>query len=321
MPMQAVQYKVSHNLQLDDVLLGIVRTDSRPPRPNSIERRRSYLLEEQHLYCSPSFNFYRETNYYMTQGYDDNLYGSHYVSGQKPLGDQCTSSRGGRLRSSQSSPAPSSNAFNNFMPTMAFVNNTPIRGRFMSIGRDILPPPPLPRETMSPPSMNDFIPPHLLNRSGSRSDSPLLSQRQLGADETDLALQDLPLFPFISGLTLSRLISSPCNIPPPLPSLSLPPVANGSTAPLLLTNGDIAKMIATNLPKFRPLKSIVNDQLKKPVNPNIPLIKKIEQKEVERVNAFNDIASILARVALPSSSATDVLVDSLIAANLIANVV
>ncbi|XP_024882784.1 uncharacterized protein LOC112461681, partial [Temnothorax curvispinosus] len=231
-----------------------------------------------------------KTNYYMTQGYNDNLYGSHYVSSHEPsgseaypsLGDQCTSSRGGRLRPSQLSPASSSNAFNNFMPTMAFVNNTLIRGRFMSIDRDILPPPPLPGEIMSPLSMNGFIPPHLLNRSGSRLDSPLLSQRltptlsnhsgQLGADETDLALQDLPLFSLISGLTLSRLISSSCNIPPLLPSLSFSSVANGFTAPLFLTNGNIAKMIAINLPKFRPLKSIVNGQLKKSVNLNIPLV-------------------------------------------------
>lgn len=39
-----------------------------------------------------------------------------------------------------------------------------------------------------------------------------------------------------------------------------------------LTNGDIAKMIATNPPKLKPLKSIVDGQLRKPVNPNIPLV-------------------------------------------------
>ncbi|XP_024891755.1 wiskott-Aldrich syndrome protein family member 3 isoform X1 [Temnothorax curvispinosus] len=332
MPTQAVQYRAPHNVQPDDALLGIVMTDPRPPRPNSIELRRSYPPEEQHLYSPPSSDLYRGTNY-MTQGYDDNPYGSHYASGQGPPGSeayqspggQSTPSRGGRSRPSQPPPAPPSNASSNSTPTVASANNTPTRGRSMSTGRDTLPPPPPPPgETMSPPSMNGSIPPHLLNRSGSRSDSPLPSQRstptppnhsgQLGADETDPAPQDLPPPPPTPDPTPPRPISPPCNIPPPPPPPPPPPVVNGPTAPLPLTNGDIAKMIATNPPKLRPLKSIVDGQLKKPVNPNIPLVdprndllkairdgiklrkvEKIEQKEVERVNALNDVASILAR--------------------------
>ncbi|KAG5315982.1 WASF3 protein, partial [Acromyrmex insinuator] len=322
MPTQAVQYRAPHNVQPDDALLGMVMTDPRPPRPNSIELRRSYPPEEQHL----------GTNY-MTQGYDENPYGSHYASGQAPIGSdayqspggQSTPSRGGRSRPSQPPPAPPSNASSNSTPTVASANNTPTRGRSMSTGRDTLPPPPPPPgETMSPPSMNGSIPPHLLNRSGSRSDSPLPSQRstptppnhsgQLGTDETDPAPQDLPPPPPTPDPTPPRPISPPCNIPPPPPPPPPPPVANGPTAPLPLTNGDIAKMIATNPPKLKPLKSIVDGQLRKPVNPNIPLVdprndllkairdgiklrkvEKIEQKEVERVNALNDVASILAR--------------------------
>jgi len=53
MPTQAVQYRTPHNVQPDDGLLGMVMTESRPPRPNSIELRRSYPPEEQHLYSPP----------------------------------------------------------------------------------------------------------------------------------------------------------------------------------------------------------------------------------------------------------------------------
>ncbi|GAB1868130.1 Wiskott-Aldrich syndrome protein family member [Camponotus japonicus] len=330
MPTQTVQYRAPHNVQPgDDTLLGMVMTDPRPPRPNSIELRRSYPPEEQHLYSPPSSD-YRATNY-IAQGYDENSYGSHYAPGQVPAGSetsyqspggQSTPSRGGRSRPSQPPPAPPSNASSNSTPTVASANNTPTRGRSMSTGRDTLPPPPPPPgETMSPPSMNGSIPSHLLNRNGSRTDSPLPSQRstptppnQLGVDETDPAPQDLPPPPPTPDPTPPRPISPPCNIPPPPPPPPPPPVANGPTAPLPLTNGDIAKMIATNPPKLKPLKSIVDGQYRKPANPNIPLVdprndllkairdgiklrkvEKIEQKEVERVNALNDVASILAR--------------------------
>lgn len=128
-------------------------------------------------------------------------------------------------------------------------------------------------------NISGSIPPHLLNRTGSRSDSPLPSQRstptppnQLGTDETDPAPQDLPPPPPTPDPTPPRPISPPCNIPPPPPPPPPPPVINGPTAPLPLTNGDIAKMIATNPPKLRPVKNIIDGQLKKPVNPNIPLV-------------------------------------------------
>ncbi|XP_014482857.1 PREDICTED: wiskott-Aldrich syndrome protein family member 3 isoform X1 [Dinoponera quadriceps] len=331
MPTQGIQYRAPHNVP-DDALLGMVMAEPRPPRPNSIELQRSYPPEGQHLYSPPSSDHYRATNY-VAQGYDENLYGSHYAPGQVPAGSetyqspggQSTPSRGGRSRPSQPPPAPPSNASSNSTPTVASANNTPTRGRSMSTGRDTLPPPPPPPgETMSPPSMNGSIPSHLLNRNGSRSDSPLPSRRstptppnhsgQLGTDETDPAPQDLPPPPPTPDPTPPRPISPPCNIPPPPPPPPPPPVANGPVvAPL--TNGDIAKMIATNPPKLKPLKNIVADgQLRKPVNPNIPLVdprndllkairdgiklrkvEKIEQKEVERVNALNDVASILAR--------------------------
>lgn len=66
MPTQTVQYRAPHNVQPgDDTLLGMVMTDPRPPRPNSIELRRSYPPEEQHLYSPPSSDYrwkYRDNN-------------------------------------------------------------------------------------------------------------------------------------------------------------------------------------------------------------------------------------------------------------------
>ncbi|XP_043276497.1 wiskott-Aldrich syndrome protein family member 3 isoform X2 [Venturia canescens] len=332
MPSQGVQYRTPHNIP-DESLLGMVMTEPRPPRPNSIELRRSYPSEEQHLYSPPTSDHYRAENY-ASQGYDDgSLYSSHYAPGQgqpgsetyQSPGGQSTPSRGGRSRPSQPPPAPPSNASSNSTPTIASANNTPTRGRSMSTGRDTLPPPPPPPgEIMSPPPINGTIPSHLLNRNGSRSNSPLPSHHStptppnhtlpMGIDEPDPAPQDLPPPPPTPDPIIQRPISPPCNIPPPPPPPPPPPIANGPTPPMPLTNGDIAKMIATNPPKLKPVKNIIDGQLRKGQNPNIPIVdprndllkairdgiklrkvEKIEQKEGERTNALNDVASILAR--------------------------
>lgn len=60
MPAQGVQYRTSHNIP-DEALLGMVQinADQRPPRPNSIELRRSYPTEEQQLYSPPTSDHYR----------------------------------------------------------------------------------------------------------------------------------------------------------------------------------------------------------------------------------------------------------------------
>ncbi|XP_033227988.1 wiskott-Aldrich syndrome protein family member 3 isoform X1 [Belonocnema kinseyi] len=329
MPPQGIQYRAAHNIP-DEALLGMVMTDQRPPRPNSIELRRSYPPEEHQLYSPPTSDHYRATNY-AVQGYDDG-YGSHYGPGQGQPGSETyqspsgpgTPSRGGRIRPSQPPPAPPSNASSNSTPTIASANNTPTRGRSMITARDTLPPPPPPPgETMSPPSMNGSIPSHLLNRNGSRSNSPLPSHHttqtpanhlnQMGVDETDPAPQDLPPPPPTPDPAPARPNSPPCNIPPPPPPPPPPPILNGPTPPMPLTNGDIAKMIINNPPKLRPLKNMIDGEIRK-THSNIPLVdprndllkairdgiklrkvEKIEQKEVERVNALNDVASILAR--------------------------
>ncbi|CAG5095394.1 Similar to WASF3: Wiskott-Aldrich syndrome protein family member 3 (Homo sapiens) [Cotesia congregata] len=274
MPTQGVQYRTPHNIP-DESLLGMVMTEPRPPRPNSIELRRSYPPDEQHF--------------------------SHYAPGQGQPGSEAyqspgpgTPSRGGRSRPSQPPPAPPSNASSNSTPTVASANNTPTRGRSMSTGRDTLPPPPPPPgEVMSPPPINGTIPAHLLNRNGSRSNSPLPSHQSTptppnhtlpaGIDEPDPAPQDLPPPPPTPDPAPSRPISPPCNIPPPPPPPPPPPVLNGPISCVPISNGDIAKIIANNPPKLKPLKSILRK------------VEKIEQKEVERVNALNDVASILAR--------------------------
>ena len=162
MPPQGIQYRASHNIQ-DEALLGMVMTESRPPRPNSIELRRSYPSEDHQLYSPPISDQYRAGSY-TGQSFDDSTYGSHYAPGQGQSGSETyqspsgpgTPSRGGRLRPSQPPPAPPSNASSsNSTPTIASANNTPTRGRSMSTGRDTLPPPPPPPgETMSPPAMN-----------------------------------------------------------------------------------------------------------------------------------------------------------------------
>lgn len=58
MPTQGVQYRAPYIIP-DESLLDMVMTEPRPPRPNSIELRRSYPPEEQHLYSPPSSDHYR----------------------------------------------------------------------------------------------------------------------------------------------------------------------------------------------------------------------------------------------------------------------
>ncbi|XP_058804941.1 actin-binding protein WASF3 isoform X2 [Phymastichus coffea] len=339
MPPQGIQYRAQHAIP-DEALLGMVMTDPRPPRPNSIELRRSYPPEEHQLYSPPITGHYGQANYAaQLQGYEDSAYGSHYAPGQGHSGSDTYQSPGGpgtpsrRNRPSQPPPAPPSNASSNSTPTIASANNTPTRGRSMSTGRDTLPPPPPPPgETMSPPAMNGALPSHLLQRNGSRSNSPLPNHQStptagmihigqmmpMGTDETESVAQDLPPPPPTPDPAPPRPVSPPCNIPPPPPPPPPPPISNGpppSLSQMPITNGDIAKMIVNNPPILKPVKNIIDGQLRKPNNPNIPAVvdprndllkairdgiklrkvEKNEQKEVERVNALNDVASILAR--------------------------
>lgn len=129
------------------------------------------------------------------------------------------------------------------------------------------------------------LPSHLLSRNGSRPNSPLPNHQStptqqllgqllgpLGVDETESSAQDLPPPPPTPDPAPPRPASPPCSIPPPPPPPPPPPVSNGPQPPLQLpmTNGDIARMIVNNPPKLKPLKSIVDGQLRKPGNPNLP---------------------------------------------------
>ena len=62
MPAQGIHYRAPQNIP-DEALLGMVMTEPRPPRPNSIELRRSYPPEEHQLYSPPMSEHYRTANY------------------------------------------------------------------------------------------------------------------------------------------------------------------------------------------------------------------------------------------------------------------
>lgn len=262
--------------------MGMVQTDQRPSRPDSIELRSSYPDAVRHY---PDGSIYRP-NYpqqgYMT--YDDVIYqqqhGAHHPGqGMQPSHYdthnninnnhiETYTSPGGtpsrtKPRPSQPPPAPPSGTnSNNSTPTTVSASNTPTRGRSMSAGRDILPPPPPPPADTPPEPLPP--PPPL-------SPSPPLSA---------------------------------VNIPPPPPP---PPLPNG---PMPLVNGDIncnnTKSPIKQVTTTSPPKS--NLDIRKPVyDPRSDLLKairdgitlrkveKIEQKEGEKQNTLHDVASILAR--------------------------
>jgi len=195
---QNVHYRTPQ--QPDETLLtmGMVMSDPRPPRPNSIELRRSYPDQVEMVYSgnsgvysprhtqSPTESHYRST---YPVGYEESLYQQHYAQGQSVAGEsyptpnnhtpsRSNGTRATTQRPSQPPPAPpSTNNSSNSTPTVSSATNTPTRGRSMSAGRETLPPPPPPPvETVgSPPGMNGPLPSHLRSRSrsGSRSGSPL----------------------------------------------------------------------------------------------------------------------------------------------------
>jgi WAS family protein 3 len=260
----------------------------RPPRPNSIEIRRSYQQETTDGLHSPTYPPYEENPY------------QHGMYGQGPLSSESlyqggTPTRGGKARPSQPPPAPPSN-------TSTPSSNTPTRGRSMSAGRDTLPPPPPPPDTtMSPPN---GIPSHLVrSQSQSRSNSPHSHQA------TPEPVQDLPPPPPAPKQASPPKQQTPVQAPPPPPPPPMP-LLNGPTTSPPLVNGDLAKIItsATSPPKLTPVKDRpISKQAPPMVDPRNDLLKairdgiklrkveKIEQKEVERGNGLHDVASILAR--------------------------
>ncbi|KAF2883319.1 hypothetical protein ILUMI_22821 [Ignelater luminosus] len=264
--------------------------DRRPPRPNSIELRRSYQHETPDGMQSPIYPPYDENPY--QQG----LYNtSQHVPNTEQYYQTSTPTRGGKIRPSQPPPAPPSN-------TSTPTANTPTRGRSMSTGRDALPPPPPPPETaVSPPN---GIAAHILSRqqSNSRSNSPHSHQN------TPEPSQDLPPPPPVPKQGSPPKQATPVQAPPPPPPPPMPLVTNGPTSPPLI-NGDLSKIMSSSPPKLTPIKDrpiskqgpppMVDprNDLLKAIRDGIKLrkVEKIEQKEVERGNGLHDVASILAR--------------------------
>ncbi|XP_034249864.1 wiskott-Aldrich syndrome protein family member 3 isoform X2 [Thrips palmi] len=283
---------------------------------------------------SPSDTSHYKSNYagsYEDSGY----YGTDaYTSPNSSIYGRSAAARANSQRPSQPPPAPpSANNSSNSTPTGTSATNTPTRGRSMSAGRDTLPPPPPPPTevtTNGPVSGSAALPglpglpSHLLNRtnsaSGSRSGSPHSTPtptppRQLSRDETPEPLHNdmlpPPPLPPIADMPPAAAPPPPPP-PPPLPS-ALPNglgKAPGSTSPPLTINGDVGKspnkqtsppkmgdqVAARKVHNIGPVCDTRNDLLKA-IRDGIKLrkVEKIEQKEVERVNALHDVASILAR--------------------------
>ncbi|XP_056634207.1 actin-binding protein WASF3 [Diorhabda sublineata] len=271
----------------EEMMASQQQIQQRPPRPNSIEIRRSYQQEVPDGVMSPAYPPYEENPY------------QHGLYGQGPLSSESlyaggTPTRGGKIRPSQPPPAPPSN---NSTPSAS----TPTRGRSISSGRDNLPPPPPPPEvTMSPPPPNG-IPAHIVRQSShSRSNSPHSHQ---GTPEPP---QDLPPPPPAPVKQASPPKQQTPVAPPPPPPPPMPMILNGSMTTPPMLNGDLAKILNSAPPKLTPVKDrpmnkppMVDprNDLLKAIRDGIKLrkVEKIEQKEVERGNGLHDVASILAR--------------------------
>lgn len=314
---QSQQYAQQH-LQQQQQLAQQGMNVSQPPAPLS-------PADTSH-YKSNYAGSYEDSGYFGTDA---------YTSPNSSIYGRSAAARANSQRPSQPPPAPpSTNNSNNSTPTGTSATNTPTRGRSMSAGRDTLPPPPPPPTevtTNGPVSAAPGLPSHLLNRtnsvSGSRSGSPHSTPtptppRQLSRDETPEPLHNdiLPPPPPIPDMP-SAAAPPPPPPPPPLPS-ALPngqlAKAPGTTSPPLNLNGDVGKspnkqIISSSPPKTSPPKMAdqvaarkvhnigpvcdTRNDLLKAIRDGIKLrkVEKIEQKEVERVNALHDVASILAR--------------------------
>lgn len=118
--------------------------DGRPNRPNSIELRRSYPNEAGSDGYAPPSPHYQQQISYQQQMNDDSAYNSSMYGQAQQIESPYapgTPSRGGKIRPTQPPPAPPSSNSNSGTPNASNAN-TPTRGRSMSQGRDVLPPPP-----------------------------------------------------------------------------------------------------------------------------------------------------------------------------------
>ncbi|XP_032592399.1 wiskott-Aldrich syndrome protein family member 3 isoform X2 [Drosophila grimshawi] len=231
--------------------------DSRPPRPNSIELRRSYQSEQidgtgyeqltpqaaanqyaaaygtNGISASPHMHLQQQHHHQQQQQqlYDGTLYHqSHGIYGQGGQGAMSpeqiygpgTPSRN-KPRPSQPPPAPPSNGSGGGTPTTSNAN-TPTRGRSMSTSRDALPPPPPVPDAVSPLSaMNGMASAHmaakLLGRtnSTSRAGSPQMAPSNSAQNANDMVLAQLNNTFNNMGIVNSNQLNSLSDLPPPPP--------------------------------------------------------------------------------------------------------
>lgn len=184
--------------------------DGKPNRPNSIELRRSYP-EGTDGYPPASPHYQQQMSYQqMSDDYNASMYGqgqqmeSPYAPG--------TPSRGGKIRPTQPPPAPPSSGSGG-TPSVSNAN-TPTRGRSMSTGRDVLPPPPPVPMELSPPHQMPVANGGILRHPGrtsmtARNDSPQRHDlnnhvmAQLNSQINNININDLPPPPPVpTGITV-----------------------------------------------------------------------------------------------------------------------
>ncbi|XP_030750855.1 wiskott-Aldrich syndrome protein family member 2-like [Sitophilus oryzae] len=295
MPQQNTIYRTPHQIpqQYQEVDGYIPNQDQRPPRPNSIEIRRSYQRDVEHIDGLHSPTLYQNNG--QIPNYDEQSLYHHGLYGQGPLSSESLYAGGTPTRSksrpSQPPPAPPSNQGT---PT----SGTPTRGRIPSSGRDQLPPPPPPPEPTSPPP--NGLPPHMLqhrmSESPHRSSTPELPLSPPPINHN----QDLPPPPpaptqqtliqtkqasppkqLAGGLNSSQVnqsagVASPPAAPaaPPPPPPPPMPTTNIHAPPAgPMVNGDLIRALASP-PKLTPVKDRVLGKLGPPLaDPRNDLLK------------------------------------------------
>lgn len=195
--------------------------DNRPPRPSSIELRRSYPSEAVDGYAPISPHYQQSTypavydeNVYNSQ----NLYGSTGQASSENIYSPGTPSRS-KPRPSQPPPAPPSSGSGGGTPNVSNAN-TPTRGRSMSTGRDALPPPPpVPEGMISPPHPinGGVVAAKLLARSHSTSRAGSPQMAAGGHDQNALVMAQLNNQINNLNIINMQMTQLNCDLPPPPP--------------------------------------------------------------------------------------------------------
>lgn len=280
MPNNVIYRTPNSLINNDDPIYGMGGTNydpTRPPRPNSIELRRSYPNEvtdggyiQNH---SPHYQQMQalQQQQQQQQLYDEAIYNSAqlnnlYGSNQAQMSSESLYAPGtpsrGKPRPTQPPPEPPSSGSGGGTPNTSNAN-TPTRGRSMSTGRDTLPPPPpipigMAQSPPPPPPLNgNNVAAKLLARSHSTSragspqmpaDPSAMVMAQLSNQISNLntinlqmsqlnAMNDLPPPPPIPEQMSPKM--SPPNAAAPPPPPPPPPLENSQSPQKPTGNGDI----------------------------------------------------------------------------------